>query len=352
MRSVTINASKDYDVLVGAGLLKQSGEIIASACGGEAAFLLTDDVVNNYYGDVAEQSLRAAGYITSRFVFPHGEKSKNIDTYIALLRALSEANITRSDVVVALGGGVTGDLGGFSAATYLRGTRFAQIPTSLLAMVDSSVGGKTAIDLPTGKNQVGAFYQPDIVICDVDVIRALPNDIFLDGCAEIIKHGIILSAELFELLKQPIHPQLEDVIVRNIVIKRDIVVADERDAGIRRILNFGHTIGHGIEKLSGYTISHGKAVAIGMAVASLGSFRLGICNEDCYLEIIDMIKRFHLPNTTNLPPDELTQAAFYDKKRSGQHISLILPEKIGKCLIKSFSLADLASFIRLGTEIS
>ena len=350
MRCVRVNASKNYDVLVGAGLLSQSGERIAAVCGGEVAFLVTDDVVNKYYGDAAEQSLRSAGYTTARFIFPHGEQSKNIETYISLLHALAEADITRSDVIVALGGGVTGDMAGFAAATYLRGIPFAQLPTSLLAMVDSSVGGKTAIDLPTGKNQIGAFYQPNIVLCDIEVLKTLPDEIFLDGCAEVIKHGIILSADLFELLKQPMQNQLEDVIARNVVIKRDIVVADERETGIRKILNFGHTIGHGIEKLSGYTVSHGKAVAIGMAVVSRGSFRSGLCDEYCYLEILNMIKRFHLPYETSLPPEQLTQAAFFDKKRSGQNISLILPERIGKCVIRSFSLDELAAFIRLGIK--
>jgi 3-dehydroquinate synthase len=217
-------------------------------------------------------------------------------------------------------------------------------------MVDSSVGGKTGVDLPTGKNQAGAFYQPDIVLCDPTVLQTLPEEIFTDGCAEMIKHGAILSAELFELLKEPLQPQLEDVIARNVTIKRDIVAQDEWDTGIRQILNFGHTIGHGIEKHSGYTISHGKAVAIGMVVASRGAWRIGLCNEECHLEIANAVRRYRLPDTTDIAPEQLIEAMFFDKKRSGKNISLILPERVGKCVIKSFSMDEAADCIRLGMQ--
>jgi len=355
MRSVEVNASKNYSVWIDSsgnggkgGLLSQAGERIAAVCKGEAAALVSDDVVNELYGDTVEQSLLLAGYKTMRFVFPHGEQSKNMATYTSLLCALTEANLTRSDLVVALGGGVVGDLAGFAAATYLRGIRFVQIPTTLLAMVDSSVGGKTAVDLPAGKNQVGAFYQPDLVLCDVGALKTLPHEVFRDGCAEMIKHGVILSAELFELLKEPILPQMEDIIARNVTIKRDIVVADEKDTGIRQILNFGHTIGHGIEKHSDYGITHGRAVAIGMVIASRGAARMGLCGEDCHREIVEAVRCYQLPTETDITPDSLIEAAFFDKKRSGQRITLILPEKIGKCVAKSFSMDELANFIRLG----
>jgi len=350
VRSVTVNASKNYNIWIGEGLLSQAGDRIAAACGGEAAVLVTDDVVGALYGDAVEQSLQGAGYATSRFVFPNGERSKNMATYISLLTALAEANVSRSDVLVALGGGVVGDLAGFAAATYLRGIRFAQIPTTLLAMVDSSIGGKTAVDLPTGKNQVGAFYQPDVVVCDYGVLQTLPEQVFFDGCAEVIKHGVILSSELFDLLNDPIRPQLEEIIARNVMIKRDIVIQDERDTGIRQILNFGHTIGHGIEKHSNYNVSHGNAVAIGMVIASCGAWRMGMCSEHCHLEIVDAVRRCHLPDKTDLTPEQLIEAAFFDKKRNGKRITLILPERIGKCVTKSFSLSELAAFIQLAMQ--
>ena len=350
MRLVEVHASKDYAVCIGSGLLASAGERIMAACGGEVAAIITDDIVNPLYGDAVEHTLREAGYRTLRFVFPHGEQSKNMETYTALLSALAGGSLSRTDVVVALGGGVAGDLAGFAAATWLRGIPFAQIPTTLLAMVDSSVGGKTAVDLPSGKNQVGVFYQPNVVLCDVDLLHTLPGEIFRDGCAEMIKHGVILSEELFTLLKEPGLPDMEDLVARNITIKRDIVAMDERDTGIRQILNFGHTIGHGIEKHSDYGVSHGKAVAIGMVLAARGACRTGLCDEDCYREILDAVRRHGLPYETGLSPEALIGAAFYDKKRRGQQITLILPKKIGKCITKSFSLEELASFIRLAMQ--
>jgi len=321
--------------------------MISKACGGQIAALVTDDTVDMLYGDIVEQSLRASGYAVRRFVFPHGEQSKNMETYVSLLNVLTGAGLTRSDVIVALGGGVTGDLAGFAAATYLRGIAFAQIPTTLLAMVDSSVGGKTAVNLPSGKNQTGAFYQPDVVICDHKTLKTLPDEVFRDGCAEMIKHGVILSAELFELLKDPLEPQMEDIIARNITIKSDVVTADERETGVRQILNFGHTIGHGLEKHSGYSITHGKAVAIGMALASRGAARTGLCDGSCHSEIVGALERFDLPFGTDVPPEKLIDATVADKKRSGSRITLILPERIGKCLAKSFSMDEAADFIRL-----
>jgi len=350
MRSITVNASKTYDVLVGGGLLSQAGEKILKACGGETAFLVTDDVVDELYADIVEKSLSTAGYTTIRFVFPYGEQSKNMETYVSLMDALARAKLTRSDVIVALGGGVTGDLVGFAAATYLRGIKLAQIPTTLLSMVDSSVGGKTAVNLTAGKNLAGAFYQPGIVLCDYETLKTLPQEVFKDGCAEMVKHGVIQSAELFELLKEPLEPQMEDLIARNIIIKRDVVEKDERDIGIRQILNFGHTIGHGIEKHSGYTVSHGKAVAIGMAITGRAAWRMGVCEENCYLEIIDMLKHLGLPYTTDVAAEALIEAAFSDKKRSGKSITEVLPEKIGKCKLHSFNFDELEVFIKLGLE--
>ena len=350
MTCITVDVSKSYSVWIGGGLTSQAGEKISEACGGEKIMLVTDNVVNTLYADAFERSLLASGYEVSRFVFQNGERSKNMTTYTSLLNALAEAGLTRSDVVAALGGGVVGDMAGFAAATYMRGVRFAQIPTTVLSMVDSSVGGKTAEDLPSGKNLAGAFYQPDIVLCDYETLRTLPEEIFLDGCAEIIKHGVILSAELFELLKEPILPRIEEIIARNVSIKRDIVAADERDTGIRQILNFGHTIGHSIEKCGDYSMSHGKAVAIGMAVASRGAWRMGLCPEDCYRQIVDMVKRFDLPYKTGISPERLIEAASFDKKRSGQNITLILPERIGKCVARKFSLNELAQFIELAMQ--
>ena len=350
MTSITVNASKEYKICIGKKALDKAGEKIKAACGGETAAIITDDTVNNLYGDTVELSLKQAGYRAAhRFVFPNGEQSKNINTYSSILNELAEKKLTRSDVVIALGGGVTGDMAGFAAATYQRGTSLAQIPTTLLAMVDSSVGGKTAINLPAGKNQAGVFYQPDIVLCDVDVLQTLSAEVFRNGCAEVIKHAMIFGFELFELLKKPIKPQIEDIITRNITIKRDIVVLDEKDTGIRQLLNFGHTIGHGIEKHSNYSISHGNAVAAGMAVTCRGAWRMGFCERNCYDELVDTLEIYRLPYKTDIPAEKLFEAAFSDKKRSGLVITEILPEKIGKCVLYDFNVNEYEAFIKLGT---
>ena len=328
---VPVNTSKNYNVYIGSGLLRQSGEKIKDICDGEKALIVTDDIVNGLYGDIVSESLQSCGYSVTRFVFPNGEQSKNTDTYISLLGELSRANLTRTDVVVALGGGVTGDLAGFAAATYLRGVKFVQMPTTLLAMVDSSVGGKTAVNLQSGKNQVGVFFQPDAVICDYDTLSTLPEEIFRDGCAEMIKHAVIKDAELFELLKLPIKSNIEDIIARNVTIKRDVVALDETDLGVRQILNFGHTVAHGIEKLSDYAVSHGSAVAIGMVIESKGEVRR---------QIEEMLKRHELPHKTDFTNEQLIESALSDKKRAGQKITLIIVEKIGECRLESFGINE------------
>jgi 3-dehydroquinate synthase len=338
MTTVDVNVSKKYSVHIGAGLLGESGARIARACGGDKAVIVSDDIVNGLYGAVVEQSLKAAGYEVVRFVFKNSEQSKNIETYTALLYAIAQGKLTRGDVVVGLGGGVTGDLAGFAAGTYLRGVKLAQLATTLLAMVDSSVGGKTAVNLPSGKNQAGVFYQPDVVLCDYSTLDTLTEETYLDGCAEIIKHAIIADRDLFELLKNPLKPRIEAVIARNIEIKRDIVAKDETDLGIRQLLNFGHTVAHGIEKHSNYQITHGKAVAIGMVMESR--------NTACYEQILEMVKRYNLPFCCDIATEKLINAAFSDKKRKGDAITMIVPEAIGKCELKSYTMDEFAELIR------
>jgi 3-dehydroquinate synthase len=349
MTTVKITASKEYNVHIEHGLLARTGEKIADIVGGNKVMLVTDDTVNGLYGDVVADSLKSAGYSVNRFIFSHGEQSKCMDCYTDLLKALCENNLTRSDTVAALGGGVVGDLAGFAAATYLRGVKFVQIPTTLLAMVDSSVGGKTGINLAAGKNQVGSFLQPETVLCDYAALDTLPAEIFTDGCAEVIKHAVIRDERLFELLKKPdFRDNIEEIIALNVAIKRNVVVLDENDTGIRQILNFGHTVGHGIEKHSEYKISHGKAVAIGMAVVSRGAWKLGLCEESCHLDIVAVLERFGLPAETDITPQQLIDAAFADKKRDGNHITLVVPEKIGNCYLKKFTMEELEEFIKSG----
>ncbi len=348
MTNVRVEASKRYDILIGRGLLENSGKHVRSAAGGEKAAVITDDVVDRLYAHTVVKSLQAEGMKTSRFVISHGEKSKNAVNFIAMLNFLAENGFTRKDTVIALGGGVVGDIAGFAAATYMRGINLVQIPTTLLSAVDSSVGGKTAIDLDTGKNLAGAFYQPGLVICDYSTLDTLSGELISAGCAEIIKYGVIADSELFSMLKQPVQENYEEIIARCVSIKRDIVCEDERDEGKRNILNFGHTIGHAVELCSGYEIPHGFAVAAGMAAMARASFKLGLCTKACRDGIIDMIRLHGLPAEVKFGAEELFKAALSDKKGGGGTITIIVPREIGRSELRQVTMAELKEIIALG----
>lgn len=344
MKTIKVNASKSYDVKIGAGLLKDLGNELLSVLKKPCKIaVISDSNVWPLYGKVAQSTLEDAGFSVVRLVFPAGESSKNATTYLNILNFLAENRLTRSDTVVALGGGVTGDMGGFAAATFLRGIRYIQVPTTLLAMVDSSVGGKTAIDLPAGKNLVGAFYQPSLVLCDTDTLKTLPETVFCDGCAEVIKYGVLYDRELFEHLSQKGFAfNREEVIARCVELKRNVVAEDEFDTGARQKLNLGHTIGHGIEARSHFTITHGQAVAIGMAIVSKSS-----CNA-IYDELCSALKKFKLPTGTDFSAKELFNCALSDKKRTGGTVNLIIPREIGYCEIVPTPVENLESFIEEG----
>ena len=283
------------------------------------------------------------------YVFEAGEGSKTPKTYFDILNFLAENRLSRTDIIVALGGGVVGDIAGFAAATYLRGICYIQIPTSLLAMVDSSVGGKTAIDLPVGKNLVGAFKQPSLVICDTSVLTTLPRSQFLDGCAEVIKYGILYSEELFSHLRSAVLGfNRESVIARCVELKRDVVLEDEFDTGSRMKLNLGHTIGHSVEQCSHYAIPHGKAVAIGMAIVSRAAAKRNICAISTATEICELLEQFGLPVGSSFAAQELHAVSLSDKKRTGNIVNLIVPEKIGHCSIRPTHIDELKSFIEAG----
>ena len=350
MNRITVKASGCYDVLIGSGLLAEAGQRITPLIKGRNAAIISDSNVWPLYGAKLQASLREAGFNADAvFVIPAGEESKNGSTYLHLLSFLAENHITRSDCVIALGGGVAGDLAGFTAATYLRGVGYVQVPTTLLAAVDSSVGGKTAIDLPEGKNLAGAFYQPRLVLCDTDALRTLPEDIFRDGCAEVIKYGILYDEALFDYLAdRGVDFDREKVITRCVELKRDVVAEDEFDTGARMRLNLGHTIGHGVEARSNYTVSHGKAVAIGMAIVSRAGAAYGICSRETTDMILSVLHRFALPCSTDCTAREIFTCALSDKKRSGASVSLIVPEKIGACAIRPTPVNDLIAFIEAG----
>ena len=344
MKTIRVQASKSYNVIIGSGLLACLGERLLSVRNKPCnVAIISDSSVWPLYGKTATDSLTASGFSVVDFQFSAGENSKNADTYLAILNFLAENKITRSDLLIALGGGVVGDMTGFAAATYLRGVDFVQVPTTLLAMVDSSVGGKTAVNLPAGKNLVGAFHQPSLVLCDLDTLDTLPESVFQDGCAEVIKYGVIYDADLFShLAENGLAFDREYVISRCVELKRNVVEQDEFDTGARQMLNYGHTIGHGIEAQSGFSVSHGQAVAIGMAM---------VAKSGCpaiYKQVAGVLQKFQLPTTTEFTAQQLYNSALSDKKRAGGTVNLIVPTAIGSCAIVPTAVDTLKSFIEEG----
>ena len=343
MNTVTVSASKSYNILIGSGLLSNLGAEIIKLGKVSNICIVSDTNVWPLYGDSVKNNLESSGFHVFSFVFPAGEASKNGIVFLDLLNFLAENKLTRSDLIIALGGGVVGDLAGFSAASYLRGIRYVQIPTTLLAAVDSSVGGKTAIDLPAGKNLAGAFYQPSLVLCDTDTLNTLPEEIFRDGCAEVIKYGILYDSKLFSHLEETgLSFDRESVITRCVELKRDVVMDDEFDTGSRMKLNLGHTIGHGVEAKSNFSISHGKAVAIGTAI---------ICRASPCMDsdrILSVLERFGLPTCTKYTAEDLYTYTLSDKKRSGGTVNLIIPKAIGFCNIVPTPVEELKSLIEAG----
>lgn len=349
MKNITVTASQNYDVIIGSDLLAQLGPYAAALGKKGKAAIISDSNVWPIYGTTAETSLCSASFETCSYVFPAGEESKCGTTFLSILNFLAQNHITRSDLLIALGGGVVGDITGFAAATYLRGVSYVQVPTTLLAMVDSSVGGKTAIDLPAGKNLAGAFYQPSLVLCDIAALDTLPEQIFRDGCAEIIKYGVLYDPELFNhLSSHGLKFDREKVVARCIELKRDVVAQDEFDRGARQRLNLGHTIGHGIEAHSHYTVSHGQAVAIGMILVSKAAHAYGMCDHDTCMQILAIVQKFGLPVNTSATAQELYISALSDKKRSGNTVNLIIPKEIGNCIIHPIAVNELQSFIEAG----
>ena len=349
MKTITVSASKHYEVKIGAGLLPSLGAETAAVCKVGTAAIISDSTVWPLYGKTAKESLENAGFRVVSYVFPAGEASKCGATYLAILNFLAKSQVTRSDCVIALGGGVVGDITGFAAATFLRGVAYIQVPTTLLAAVDSSVGGKTAIDLEAGKNLAGAFYQPRLVLCDTDTLLSLPSDIFRDGCAEVIKYGVLYDPALFaHLTEKGLDFDRESVIARCVELKRDVVMEDEFDTGARQKLNLGHTVGHGVEARSNFTVSHGKAVAIGMAIVSRAAEKYAICSADTRDQILKTIEKFGLPCATEHSAQELYESALSDKKRAGGTVNLVVPERIGACSLRSTPVEELKSFIEAG----
>ena len=338
MQTIHVPVHHAYDVLIERGILRKSGTVLRKLTNAEKCVIVTDDNVNQFYADIIEQALKENGFSVAKFVFPHGEKSKSAEVLMQLYSFLCQQEITRTDCLIALGGGVVGDLTGYAAATFLRGLDYVQIPTSLLAQVDSSVGGKTAIDLPEGKNLVGAFKQPLAVLCDPDTLRTLPEAFLTDGMGEVIKYGMIADKQLFDDLcqydLQSVHSHFDEIIPACIRIKRDVVAKDELDTGLRMILNFGHTLGHAIEAYYHYeTYTHGCAVGAGMCLMT----KYHNPKQE-YQALKACVERYQLPSEVPAPLPELLSLCGNDKKRAGTNLRYIVCSPVGTAEIRSATL--------------
>jgi len=350
MDTIRVNASRAYDVCVGEGLLDEAGARIRAACPrARVAALAADETVMALCGARVRASLEAADLTVAPVTFPAGERHKTLATYGALLEFLCRSRLSRSDVLVALGGGVTGDMAGFAASTYLRGIDYVQIPTTLLSAVDSSVGGKTAVDLEAGKNQAGTFWQPVLVLCDPSALRTLPEDVWRDGCAEVIKYGMLGSEPFFaELEHTDARDMLAHVIAACVTMKRDVVEGDEFDRGDRRKLNLGHSIGHAVEACSDFRISHGCAVAIGMVAITRAALEKGYCNGETLDRLIAILRRYGLPTELPFDADALSEAMHADKKMASGTMHFVVPEAVGCCRIVPAAPEELRGWLRAG----
>lgn len=329
---------KSYDIYIEPGILRRASEFIRKVYDGKRIVIVSDDRVYGYYGETLKKDL-SDWWECHEVIVPHGEKSKSIKILPDIYSRFLKAQITRSDLVIALGGGVIGDMAGFAAATYLRGISFIQIPTSLLAQVDSSVGGKVAVDLKEGKNLVGAFYQPKLVLIDPDVLKTLPERYIHDGMGEVIKYGCIKDENLFEILKRAgnferLSDQLTDVIARCVEIKKTVVEKDQFDKGERMLLNFGHTLAHAIEQKFQYQReSHGEAVAIGMYQITKISEERNLTRTGSAEEIRNILENYGLPIKSDVPMRELKETMLLDKKNLNNELRVILLKEIGNSII-------------------
>lgn len=353
MKELVVNLPDNrYSIYIEKGLLEKVTTYIKDLYKGKKIAIITDENVNLYYGDKVTKQLEENGYTVKKIVLPPGEKSKSVDTLLKVYDELLDFKITRSDLIIALGGGVIGDLTGFASSTLLRGIPFIQIPTSLLAQIDSSIGGKVAVDLERGKNLVGSFYHPKAVFIDPECLKTLDKRFLSDGMAEVIKYGCIRDKELFDKLVaiksgEELFENLDDIIYTCCDIKRGVVERDEKDTGERMILNFGHTIGHGIEKHFNFeTYTHGEAVAIGMYTITKNSEAQGLTKPGVSDKIKEALDNFNLPHSSDISNKEcLLEGISVDKKGAGEHLNIILIKDIGDVFIHKIKKDDVINFL-------
>ena len=347
MKKINLNTRTPYEIIIDENLMQYSGTYIKKVSHAKQILIITDDIVNELYSNKLTDSLIKNGFEVFLFVFSHGEISKNIQMLERVYSFLIKNKFTRSDLIIALGGGVPGDLAGFVAATYMRGIDFVQIPTSLLSQIDSSIGGKNGVNLSHGKNLIGTFYQPKLVLIDVNTLSTLPKQAISDGIAEAIKYGLIKSPDLFYMIKNnDFEHILKDLIFECINIKKSIVEKDELEKDERKLLNFGHTMAHAIEKFYDFKkYTHGQAVSIGMAYTVLSSEKLSITKPGTYSELISVLEKYNLPYKINCDMDKLVEIAKVDKKATGEFFDLVLIKEIGDVFIKRIKKDDLKKYI-------
>lgn len=349
MKKVRVNTAKPYDILIERGLIGNIGALVKDVTAAKKITVITDTNVKGYYADKVMNSLKESGFDASLFVYEAGEKSKNLAVISEMYSHMANFGMSRRDIVLALGGGVCGDMAGFAAATYMRGIEFVQAPTSLLAQVDSSVGGKTGVDISQGKNLVGAFHQPILVVIDPDTLNTLPEHFINDGMAEVIKYGCIKDSALFSTLERENAMDIIDgIIERCVSIKRDVVERDEKESGERMLLNFGHTLGHSLEKIYNFEgLSHGEAVAVGMVMVTKASEKASLTESGTADRIAALCKKYKLPVSDKADIKEIARYCAGDKKAGGGSVNLVLLKKIGDSYIKKTPLGELEGFINI-----
>jgi len=349
MKKIRVNVNKGYDILIEKGILNNCGNYIKPISNAKKICLVSDTNVYPIYKDKVIKSLEENGFEVIKYVFEAGEQSKIMATVISIVEFMAQNGLTRNDIVVALGGGVCGDMAGFAAAIYLRGIEFVQIPTSLLAQVDSSVGGKTAVDLPQGKNLCGAFHQPCLVLIDPNTLDSLNEEYFSDGMAEAIKMGCIKSESLFKKIEtQDAKEIIEDIIFECVSLKAGVVERDEKEQGERALLNFGHTAGHAIEKLHNFTtISHGQAVGMGMVLVSEAGETNGITQKGTANRIAKVLEKYSLKIKDTHELTDIINEMNSDKKRTGSAIKFILLHSIGDSFINPINNEEIKAFFKI-----
>ena len=353
MRTITVRAaSKSYEVLIGKDAVEVLGEQAKKVCPGALkALVVSETNVAKFYLNKVESVLAEAGFEVTDYVFEAGEQNKNINEIAGMWNRMAEAGFTRTDFVVGLGGGVTTDMAGFAASTFLRGIKVIQLPTSLLAMVDASVGGKTGIDIPMGKNQVGAFWQPSVVIEDISFLKTLPDEVFTEGMGEVTKHAFIMDLALLEKLEsadgdiKSDEAVLEEIVAMNVADKASVVGEDETDNGRRQTLNFGHTLGHVIERDSGFTKPHGVCVAKGMGIIIDACVNAGTLAKEDADRMKNLLKLYKLPTGDEITPEQIVAGAMNDKKKRGNTLSVILVNKIGNAEIRKMTAEEFLKFL-------